>query len=195
MICAVVLAAGRSVRMGTQKLLLELGGQTVITRIVDELLLSPIQRVVVVVGRDADRIQAAVAGRNVGFVTNPDFVGDMLSSVRCGLRALPRECEAALVALGDQPGVSSELVEQMIKGFRETQRGIIVPSHNGKRGHPLLFSARFREEVLTSFDGEGLLGLLKAHPDAIHEIPGCGAEAIEDMDTPADYERERQRVR
>jgi molybdenum cofactor cytidylyltransferase len=197
MICAIVLAAGRSERMGTQKVLLPWRGQPLISRVVDELLRSPLGQIIVVVGRDAELIQQALAGRAVTFVANPDPVGDMLSSVRCGLRALPATCEAVLVALGDQPGVTSKLVGELIRAFREPtpdveMRGkqIVVPVHAGRRGHPLLFTARFRDEILTRYDEVGLHGLLTAHPDEVLEVEVSTATELEDMDTPEDYQRQ-----
>lgn len=197
MICAIVLAAGRSERMGTQKLLLPLGEKPVITRGVDELLHSPLQQIIVVVGRDAEQIQQVLAGRAATFVHNPDSAGDMLSSVRCGLRALPAPCEAVLVVLGDQPGITSRLVGELIRAFRGQtaedgmpRRGIIVPTHAGRRGHPLLFAARFRDELLTRYDGVGLHGLLAAHPEELVELEVSTAAELEDMDTPEDYRRQ-----
>jgi len=197
MICAIVLAAGRSERMGAQKLLLPLRGQSVITRIVDELIGIPLQRIIVVVGRDAEPIQQALVGRVVTFVANPDPVGDMLSSVRCGLRALPKSCPAVLVALGDQPGVTSKLVGELIRAFREPTpdvetpgKQIVVPVHAGRRGHPLLFATRFRDELMTCYDGVGLHGLLAAHPDEVLEVEVSTATELEDMDTPEDYQQQ-----
>jgi molybdenum cofactor cytidylyltransferase len=187
MICAVVLAAGRSERMGTQKLLLPVCGQPLIARIVDELIAGPLQQIIVVVGRDAEQIQSALAGRAVTFVSNPDPQGDMLGSVRCGLRALPALCEAVLVVLGDQPGITSELVAALIRAFRETGRGIVVPAHADRRGHPLLLATRFCDEVLTRYDGIGLRGLLGAHPDEILELEVSSAAALKDVDSPEDY--------
>ena len=189
MIGAVVLAAGRSERMETQKLLLPLRGRPIITGIVDELLRSPLERIVVVVGRDAAQIQSALAGRAVAFAQNPDPAGDMLSSVRCGLRILPAGCEAVLVGLGDQPGIKQGLVAGLVSAFHETRRGIIVPTHAGRRGHPLLFDARFRDEILTRYDGAGLRGLLAAHPEEILEYTVPSAAQFDDVDTPEDYAR------
>lgn len=242
MICAVVLAAGRSERMGTQKLLLPLRGQPVIAGIVDELLRSPLHRIIVVVGRDAEQIKLALSapaergvhaasGHDtesaaklstavpgvatvkraearapdaihsqsfdaVTFVRNPDPGGDMLSSVRCGLRALPTLCAAVMVVLGDQPGVTSQLVGSLIRAFqtqllgnKTPNKSIILPIHAGRRGHPLLFDARFRDEILTSYDGVGLHGLLVAHPEAVVELEVSTAAELEDMDTPEDYQR------
>ena len=113
MICALVLAAGQSRRMGTQKLLLPLEGQPVIVHVVDELLRSPVDRVFVVVGEGGRQIREAMAGRRVHFVTNTDAEGEMLSSVRCGLTAMPAECDAALVAL-QHPLLGVELVALVV---------------------------------------------------------------------------------
>ena len=86
MIGAIALAAGRSRRMGTQKLLLPLRGKPIIASVVDELLKSTLEEICVVVGRDAWQVESALDGRNVHLVSNPDPAGDMLSSVRCGWR-------------------------------------------------------------------------------------------------------------
>jgi len=195
MICAVVLAAGRSERMGTQKLLLSLGKRPVIACVVDELLRSPLYQILVVVGRDGEQIQSALAGSAVAFFSNPDPAGDMLSSVRCGLRALPDSCEAVLVVLGDQPGVTQGRITELVHAYHKSSCGIIVPTHAGRRGHPLLFAARYREEILTRHDGVGLHGLLAAHPEAVAELEVSTAAELEDMDTPEDYQRELRSLR
>jgi molybdenum cofactor cytidylyltransferase len=190
MICAIVLAAGRSLRMGAQKLLLPLGGKPVIARIVDELQLSPLQETVVVVGRDSEKVQHALKGRALSFVTNPNFADDMLSSVRCGLRTVPSGCGAVLIVLGDQPNITSQLIGRLIRAFKKSGRGIIVPAHNGQRGHPLLIATRFRDELLSRHEGVGLRGLLDAHPQEVLRVEIADAAALEDMDTPEDYQRQ-----
>jgi molybdenum cofactor cytidylyltransferase len=115
----------------------------------------------------------------------------MLSSVRCGLRALPAMCEAILVALGDQPAVTAGLVDALVEGFRAGRHRIVVPVHGGRRGHPLLFSADYRPEILTQYDDQGLRGLLGAHPDEVFELPVSTAAVLSDVDYPEDYQRER----
>jgi molybdenum cofactor cytidylyltransferase len=180
--------------MGTQKLLLPLGGKPVIARVLDELQGSPVDHVLVVIGRDGDQIKSALGDRPVQFVANSDAASDMLGSVRCGLRARPANCQGVLVVLGDQPGMARELVGEMIRCFRGDESKIIVPSSAGCRGHPVLFSTRFCEEVLTGHDGMGLRGLLAAHPGEIIELVDCPASALEDMDTPADYQRQKERL-
>ena len=114
----------------------------------------------------------------------------MLSSVRCGLRALPERCKAVLVAIGDQPSIGTELVDLMIRSFAAGSKKILVPCYEGKRGHPVLFSALYREEILTHYDDVGLRGLLHAHADEVLELAVTTSCVLSDMDYPDDYRRE-----
>ncbi len=189
MISALVLAAGRSRRMGAQKLLLPVGGQPAIARIVDEVLRSPVDEVLVVIGPDGERIAEALAGRRVRFVTNPDAEGEMLGSVRCGLRAMSETCVGVLLVLGDQPGISAGVIAALIRAFRAGGRGIVVPTHGGRRGHPLLFAMPYRDEILARYDEAGLRGLLQAHPEDVLEVEVAAPGVLVDMDVPEDYQR------
>jgi len=189
MICAIVLAAGRSRRMGTQKLLLPLAGKPMIARIVDELQQSPAQQTFVVVGDDGEKVQLALDGRTVTFTKNPNSEGDMLSSIRCGLSAMPSACTAVLIVLGDQPNLTSQLVAKLVTAFKESGRGLIVPRHRGHRGHPVLIAARFHVELMTRHDDVGLLGLLDAHPEELFQLEIADGATLQDMDTPEDYQR------
>ncbi len=190
MICAIVLAAGESRRMGSHKLLLPFGSTTIIAHIVDQLLRSAVSKVLVVVGHDEQRVADQLSGSSVEIVTNPNYKAGMLSSVRCGLQALPQECEAVLVALGDQPAVTSELVDEMARSFSATDKGILVPVYRGRRGHPLLFSGHYRDEILTHYDDVGLRGLMRTHPDDILDMDVSTPAVLSDMDYPEDYRRE-----
>ena len=192
---AIVPAAGRSTRMGAQKLLLPYGGTTVVGRIVDQLLESVIEQVIVVVGPHGRSVAAELARRPVCIVTNAERDADMLSSVRCGLRALPQPCDAVLVVLGDQPAVTSALVDEMVRTFDEAGKGILVPLHGGRRGHPILFSARYRDEILQRYDGVGLRGLLRAHPDDTLQMCVSTPAVLSNLNRPEDYRRETGRFR
>jgi len=194
MICAVVLGAGLSSRMGAQKLLLPFGGKTVIAHIVDQLLASSVDQVNMVVGHEGRSVSEELSGRKVTIVENPDYESGMLSSVRCGLAHLPDNCSAILVALGDQPSITPQLVDKMLQAFAATEKRILVPLYNGRRGHPLLFSQIYRDEVLTSFDDVGLRGLLHAHPDDVFELTVSSSAVLSDMDCPEDYRRELARI-
>jgi molybdenum cofactor cytidylyltransferase len=189
MICGIVLAAGRSLRMGGQKLLLPYGGKTMIGHVVGEVIGGGLGRTFVVTGADHEAVAAALSDCAVTLVRNPDPEGDMLSSVRCGVRAVPEGCEAVLVALGDQPGITANLAGALIREYRESRGGIVVPSYGGKRGHPLVFSRRYFDEVLTRFEGEGLRALLLAHAEAVREVRAGSAAVLADVDTPEDYRR------
>ena len=190
MICAIVLAAGSSRRMGAQKLLLPFGGKTVISHIIDQLLASTLNEVFVVVGNQAERVREALSNRSVSIVTNSHYESGMLSSVRCGLRSLPELCRAVLVTLGDQPSITPELIDQMIRSFTATEKRILVPLYNDTRGHPILFSIDFRDDILGHYDDVGLRGLLHAYPDDVFELTVSTASILSDMDCPEDYRRE-----
>lgn len=192
-VCAIVLAAGESRRMGAQKMLLPFGGATVITHIVDQILRSAVRKVYVVVGHEGERVAAQLSDRPVSIVANPDYKSGMLSSVRCGLRALAQECDAIMVALGDLPGITTGLIDEMVRVFATTEKGILVPLYNGRRGHPVLFSIGYRDEILTRHDDMGLRGLLRANPDDVFELDVSSPAVLTDMDFPEDYQRELRR--
>ncbi|MGA2030735.1 MAG: nucleotidyltransferase family protein [Thermoguttaceae bacterium] len=195
MIIAVVPAAGQSRRMGLQKQLLPFAGTTVIGHIVDELCRSRVDEVRVVVGHRADRLRQALEGRSVRIVANPDYERtDMLASIRCGLAAVPAACRAVLVALGDQPAITAELIDAMIDCFRSSGRGIVVPVYAGRRGHPLLLDGRYRGEILTGCDQAGLRGLPAAHAGDVFDLPVSSGAVLSDMDYPEDYQRELTRL-
>jgi len=190
--CAIILAAGKSDRMGAQKVLLPLRGTTVLGHIVDRIARSAVERIFVVVGHEGERVAEALRGAPASIVKNPDHEAGMLSSVRCGLRALPEECEAVLVALGDQPRITTEVVDAMARAFSSGGKGIVVPVYRGERGHPILFAARYRNEILERHDDVGLRGLLAAHPDDILDLEVADAAVLSDMDDPDAYRREQR---
>lgn len=190
MIAAIVLAAGESRRMGTQKLLLPWGDTTVLEHIVSEVLSSAIDEVVVVVRGGCDEVRRALDPSRVRIAENPLPGATMLDSVRIGLRALPASCEAVVVVLGDQPRLHRSLVNALVEARARTGAGIAVPVTSGRRGHPLLFATRYNQEVLSRYDDQGLRGLLWAHPDDVAEVEVVQAAELHDMDSPDDYRRE-----
>lgn len=194
MIVAVVPAAGQSRRMGACKQLLPFAGTTVIGHIVDELLRSRVDEVRVVIGHHGSQLREELAARTAQIIENPDFQQtDMLASIRCGVSRLPPECRAVLVALADQPAIRAELVDTMIDRFLSAGRGIIVPTHANRRGHPLLIAASYRDEVMTGYDNLGLRGLVAAHWRDVLELPIPKSLVLSDMDYPEDYRRELAR--
>ncbi len=177
--------------MGAPKLLLPFAGSTVIARVVDAFLGAPVERVIVVVRPRDSNLRDTLAARQVSFIENPDPAGDMLSSVRCGLRAVPGDTETVAVSPGDQPSLEPSLVRRILSAYETSGRGILVPVHGGRRGHPLVFSAGYVAELLTRHDGTGLRGLLQTHVEDVLEWRTSDAAVLEDLDTPADYQRAR----
>jgi molybdenum cofactor cytidylyltransferase len=193
--CAIVLAAGMSRRMGAQKLLLPFGGKTVISHIIDQIADSVVDKIIVVAGDESDSVREQLSGRDVSIVINPDCGAEMLSSVRCGIRALPEGCRCVLVALGDQPGITTDLVNEMVNAFKTANKGILVPVYQGKRGHPILFSSRYCNEILTRYEDIGLRGLVETHADDVFELNVSSPTVLCDMDWPEDYRRELELFR
>jgi molybdenum cofactor cytidylyltransferase len=196
MIVAVVPAAGLSRRMGKCKQLLPFAGTTIIGHIVDELQRSRVDEVRVVIGHEADRLREELGPRGVRIVVNPDYERtDMLASIRCGLAELPPQCRAILVAPGDQPAVRAELIDAVIDCYLAGSGGIVVPCHASRRGHPVLFAAAYRAEILTGYDQVGLRGLLAVHADDLFELQVPASLMVSDMNYPEDYQRELARRR
>ena len=197
MITAIVLAAGESRRMGAQKVLLPYGGRTLIEHIIRAIEAGGADEVIAVTGHQADRVVAALSNSSVRIALNEDYRSGMLSSVRHGIRTASLDTDAFLVALGDQPAIRSDVVRLLLDAFRDNDESsetisgaIIVPTCCGKRGHPVVFSSRFRNEVLSCYDNVGLRGLPAAHPDAVREVPLRNAGILRDMNVPKDYKKE-----
>jgi len=196
-ICAIILAAGRSRRMGVQKLLLPLAGKTVIEHVIDQVAAADsVQHIVVVTGADREAVSSTLNGRRVIIVHNPEPESEMLDSVRCGLAALPCDCAAVLVVLGDQPSIRSQWIETLASVFlKNCGNKIVVPVHDGHRGHPMLIPTRFREELQTQHNDSGIRGLLDAHGEDVVKVQWEHDDVLADMDVPSDYRRELERVR
>jgi molybdenum cofactor cytidylyltransferase len=187
MIWAVILAAGESRRMGTQKLLLPFGDTTIVEAVVRTALASRVDRGLVVLGADRDAVRPKLEPCGVAFVVNEDYRLGMLSSVQAGFRALPGEAEAAVIMLGDQPFLAAPVVDAVIGAYRESRKGIVIPIFQGRRGHPILVDLKFRLEVLAIDPVEGLRRLLRAHAEDIGEVETGDANILRDLDTPEDY--------
>jgi molybdenum cofactor cytidylyltransferase len=187
----IVLAAGQATRMGAFKQLLPLGGRSVIEWVVDQLC-RHLERVVVVVGYRAEEVAAVLAGRPVQCAVNPDFRLGMSTSVQCGLRAAG-PAAAYLICLGDQPRLAGLLGPLLEAAARSPNKGIFIPTYQGKRGHPLLIRRAYVEEIMALPPDQGLNTVTRRHPHDTLEVPVAERAALEDLDTPADYLRALER--
>ncbi len=187
MITAVILAAGESKRMKTQKLLLPYGEGTVVEAVVRAAIDSSVDGVLVVLGSDGEEIREKLGGYEVEFVVNDDYRKGMLSSVQAGFRALPEKVRAAVLMLGDQPEVSEEINDELVARYRETRRGIVIPTHGGRRGHPIVIDTKYKKEIAALDPEAGLRKLRLDHPEDVLEVELPFPAILHDLDTPADY--------
>ncbi len=185
-VAAVVLAAGLSRRMGAaNKLLAEIDGAPLVARCVDVVLASAARPVVVVTGHDAPRVRAALAGREVIFVENPEPAAGLAASLRTGVTALGAPLDGALICLGDMPWVRSDHIAALIAAFAASaERPICVPTHDGKRGNPVLWPARHFAAIAALTGDRGARSLLDAHADEVCYVPVADPGVTLDVDTP-----------
>jgi len=184
---AIILAAGSSRRMGSQKLLLPFGQSTIIETVVDNVLNSSIDHVMVVLGASHREVQDILGNRAVQFCYNKEHEKGMLSSVICGVSALPEDAVSALIFLGDQPGIPPSVTNAVIDAYSEELFGIVIPVHNYRRGHPLLVDMKYRKEIEHLDLEEGLKSLRHHFPEDVLEVEVDEPGILVDIDTPADY--------
>lgn len=187
MIAGIVLAAGAASRMGPQKLLLPVGGRSLIRLSLERILPAALDEVIVVLGREAEAVGAALAGLPIRTVVNPDFAGGLSTSLRTGLAALGPAVEAAVVALGDQPLPHSEVVARLVAVYRESGKPIVVPAYRGERGHPVLFAAPVFAELLAVTGDLGGREVIARDPDRVSVVP-FDLPPPRDVDTWEDYQ-------
>jgi molybdenum cofactor cytidylyltransferase len=193
-VAAIVLAAGRSTRMGgPNKLLAELSGKKLVRIATEQALASKASEVIVVTGHQAELVEQALRGLKVKFVRNPDFAGGLASSVKTGVTAVSKDADGAVICLGDMPLIDAHLIDRLVEAF-DPDRGnlIVVPVAEGRRGNPVLWSRRFFSELLT-LDGDiGARHLVAKHAEAVAEVPVDGESAFLDIDTPQALETARR---
>ena len=192
-VSAVVLAAGRSIRMGgPNKLLAELDGQKLVRIVTEQALASKAKNVIVVTGHQADLVEKALAGLEVKFVRNPDFATGLASSVKAGISAVPKQADSAVICLGDMPMISADLIDRLIDAFAPDRGNLIaVPVSDGRRGNPVLWSRRFFNELMVLDGDVGARHLIAKHNEAVAEVPVEGDGAFLDIDTPQALEAVR----
>jgi molybdenum cofactor cytidylyltransferase len=185
-IAAVVLAAGRSTRMrGSNKLLAEIARRPLVCIVAEEALASRADPVIVVAGHQRAEVEKALAGLRVRIVHNPDFAEGLGTSLRVGIAAVPADSDAAIVCLGDMPRVDAALMNRLIAAF-DPDRGalVVVPTFEGKRGNPVLWSRRFFPDLMAIEGDVGARHLIGRYSEAVAEVPVEGKAALVDVDTP-----------
>ena len=188
MISAIVLAAGNSVRMGKQnKLLLPYGNTTIIEQVVDQLLNSQAEEVVVVLGHEQNKVKAALGARPVKLVFNSRYQTGMTSSIQTGVAAASPRARGYLICLGDMPALTAADYNAVMAGAGEKPE-IRVPVFQGQKGNPVYFSSHFREALLAHKEPEGCRGLVQQHAGKVVKVVVGHGRILSDIDTPEDYQ-------
>lgn len=187
---AIILAAGRSSRLGQPKLLLPLDQRSLIRSTAEHVLEAGMhewKEVIVVLGHEAAAVQRELAGLEVRCVFNPRFALGMSTSLKAGIESLSLEVEGAMIFLGDQPLVQPEVVRRMIAVFRESQGSLVAPVYGGVRGNPILFSSSLFSELMTVEGDKGGREVVTRDPQRVATVTFPPDLAPRDVDTWEDY--------
>ncbi len=190
---AVILGAGLSSRMGAPKLLLSWGGSTVIGTIIRNIQLAGVQTIVLVTGASHAGLADELQNEAVSLVHNPDFTnGSMVTSLQVGLRQLKLlGMDSALLALGDQPQMQTEVTQKVLVAGREHPGKLILPSYQMKRGHPWMIPGSLWEKIHKLHPGQTMRDFVRSQEENIHYVLVETPSIFADLDTPEDYQRER----
>lgn len=188
----IVPAAGHSRRMGRPKLLLPLGERSVIQRLIDAFDHPAVVEVLVVVRPDDDSLATAVSAAGATVIRPPEPPPDMKASVSCGLEALQQrrpeqDIDGWLLAPADHPVLDADVVEAVARAWSVSRAPVLVPTHEGRRGHPTVFARRLAMEVATIPEDRGLNWLVARYADEVEELELGRPEVLVDLDTPEDY--------
>jgi molybdenum cofactor cytidylyltransferase len=194
-ISAILLAAGESKRMGTDKLVLPWGKKTVLIHCVHTLLQSKVKEVIVVLGERTKGMGSQFKSRRVKIVMNPHYRRGMSTSIQKGIRAIDLNSHGILIALGDMPFLSTRTVNALIRAFAQGKGEIIVPSFQGIQGHPVIFHRRFKKELLQLKGDLGGKLIIARHPAAVRLVYTKSAGVMKDIDTWKDFEKTKQGVK
>jgi molybdenum cofactor cytidylyltransferase len=187
-VAGVVLAAGASTRMGQNKLLLRLEGETIVRRAARSALEAGLDPVIVVLGHEAEQALAELSGLPLQPVTNSDYARGVNLSVRVGIAAVPARAAAAVVLLADMPFVTDRMIAALVRRYRESAAPLVISDYAGVYAPPHLYD-RFLFAELGAMEGEGCGKQVVKRHEAEAALVAWPAMALTDLDRPEDYER------
>lgn len=195
-VSAVVLAAGRSSRMGEAKLLLRVDGCSILQRTLENVRASGVDEIVLVLGFAAEAIRHEILQTllaSVRVVTNENYESGMASSLRAGLASVSATMDAALIVLADQPFVRPETMGRILDRRRDPGAKIVVPFYKGKRGNPVLLDRSLFSEAMALEGDVGCRAIFRNHAEAMACVEVDDPAILADIDTREDYDRLRQK--
>jgi molybdenum cofactor cytidylyltransferase len=195
-VSGVLLAAGESRRMGTlNKLALPVAGEPLLRRSVHTFLAAGLQELVVVLGHQAEQAEALVADIPVTIVRNARYRDGQMTSVERGLEALASPCDGVMIGLSDQPLLTSVDLRTLIEAFGQRRDGsILVPTHDGRRGNPIILAYAHRTAILGGGRNLGCRKFIERNPDLVVTLEMETDHVVFDLDTPEDYARLQERL-
>jgi molybdenum cofactor cytidylyltransferase len=166
-------------------MLAEIGGKPLVRIAAEQALASRAKPVIVVTGHEHEKVEKALGDLPVRFVHNRDYAEGLGTSLRTGIAAVPPQADGAIICLGDMPQVDSGLINKLLAAF-DPERGalVVVPSIDGKRGNPVVWSRRFFNELMSITGDVGARHLIGQYAEAVVEVPLKGEAALTDVDTP-----------
>jgi molybdenum cofactor cytidylyltransferase len=187
MISAILLAAGESNRMGQPKQLMPFDQSTIVERTIDNLLNSAVSETIVVLGYREQDVRKTIADQPVKIAINPDYQQGMSASIIAGLKQVDKRAQAVLIALGDQPFVDSQTINTLVEAFIANNRGIIIPVYQGRRGNPVIFAIKYKDELWNLKGDIGGREIINHHPDDVLEVAVNCEGVLLDIDTAENY--------
>ena len=161
-----------------------------IETVIDQVALSVKKNIVVVLGSHRDEILRQIGNKPVHFCVNENYMDGTLSSVICGFKALPKSASAALLFLGDQPGIPYTVTNKVIETWLRNNKGIVIPVFDGRRGHPGLFETKYISEIEKLDPTKGLRILSEIYKNDVFEVECNDSAILRDIDTPEEYQME-----
>jgi len=189
-IWAVILAAGESKRMGTPKMLLPFNGSTMIECVIGNVTRSNVYKTILVLGAENESLTKLTGILPVECCFNGNYKEGMLSSVKCGFRNIPAGTRAVMVFQGDQPLITSYVINSVIQAYLSSGKGIVIPVYNKRRGHPVLIDNKYRDEIEQLGSDKGLRSLAYNFPDDVLEVSTEEPGILRDFDTYNQYLKE-----
>lgn len=191
-IAGIVLAAGRSSRMGANKLLESVNGKPMVRAAVEAAVHGNLSPVIVVTGHEPNKVASMLGGLDTVFAHNPNFAAGLSTSLAAGIAAVPEAWEAACVLLADMPGVTADHVKRLVAAFDPgAHAAICVPVYKGRRGNPVLFAQRFFPAMMSLQGDVGARRIVKENAAAVREVEMPDAGVLADVDTPDALNRAR----
>jgi molybdenum cofactor cytidylyltransferase len=192
---AIILAAGESRRMGRPKQLLPFGDKTMLECVIEAFQTPQVDEIRVVLGYQADEIAARIAHTSCKIVVNDRYQRGMFTSMQAGLRDLPKKTKIVMLAICDQPRLKRETVETLIEEFEKKHHKILIPSYNGRQGHPPLLRAEYAQGILAMDESLTLKHFYAEHADDIQRLVVEDEGVLIDIDDHETYERELKKRR